>query len=92
MLIMVICGTAEKWQKSTDGLTLDVTIPANSTAQIYIPKAGGKNFTVTENGNLVWQDGAFKSSVAGITDGTEDADFIIVSVGSGVYSFELQKA
>jgi len=79
-----------EWKKSADGLTLNVTIPANSTAKIYIPKAGRQSVTVTENGNIVWKDGAFKSGVAGITDGTEDADFIIVNVGSGVYSFELK--
>ncbi|MCH2113921.1 MAG: glycoside hydrolase family 78 protein [Pirellulales bacterium] len=78
------------WKKSENRFAMEVAIPGNSTARIYLPKNGPNNATVAEGGKPVWKDGAFQSGVAGITGVADNGDAIIVSVGSGVYSFEIR--
>ena len=67
-----INGTiASAWERTEGGLTLEVTVPANTTATVFIPAAEGA--TVTEGDNPVqgrWEDG-----------------YRVVEVGSGSYGF-----
>ncbi|MHA1264455.1 MAG: glycoside hydrolase family 78 protein [Candidatus Helarchaeota archaeon] len=75
-----IYGTiAVKWELATDIITIEVTIPANTTATIYIPAT--KPEDVTEGGTPL--------------DKSEDIEFLIFEknyaqyrVGSGQYSFQ----
>lgn len=66
------------WSTEGDGLTLDVTIPANTTAEVRVPAAN--RWAVTEGG----------TPVEDVTDVTylrdEDGD-VVLEVGSGHYAF-----
>jgi len=67
-------GTVQsQWTVSGDGLSMDVTIPANTTATIYIP---AKDVTdVTESGKPLQQETA------------KDGNYVMLNAGSGVYHF-----
>ena len=69
------------WKIENDHLTLDVEIPPNTTATIYLP--GGKVNSMKESGILISN---IKSNFK-IKEKTKD--YIAVEVGSGKYSFTL---
>ena len=63
------------WKTAANGsFTLRVTIPANTSAKIYLPSGGGTH--VTEDGKPI--------------ETQNDADSSLVRVGSGTYSFEVR--
>ncbi|MCX6375659.1 MAG: family 78 glycoside hydrolase catalytic domain, partial [Armatimonadetes bacterium] len=80
---------ASHWVRSDNGLILNVTIPGNSTASVWVPKIGLSSVQVCEGGNPVWKNGKFVPGVAGISDASEAGDWIKFEVGSGTYSFRL---
>jgi len=63
------------WQKKDDVIRMDVTIPANSTATIYVP---GKN--VTEGGMAA-------ENAEGVHFNKYENGYSIFKVESGTYSF-----
>ncbi|WP_153798827.1 alpha-L-rhamnosidase [Foetidibacter luteolus] len=66
------------WSTTGAGFSLNVTIPANTKATVYIPASSAGS---------VKENNAELSSVAGLTvKGTEDK-YVVVEVGSGKYSF-----
>jgi alpha-L-rhamnosidase len=67
------------WTREADGkLTLDVTIPANATATVYVPP--GKAAEVTEGGVSL-------DKAVGVKRLREEDGCIVLAVGSGTYSF-----
>ncbi len=63
------------WKTTANGsFTLRVTIPANTSAKIYLPSGAGTH--VTEDGKPI--------------ETQNDADSSLVRVGSGTYSFEVR--
>ncbi len=76
-------GILSNGWKTTDGMiTMDVEIPANTTADIYIPAASAD--AVTEGSNML-------SSVKDIkVTGTENG-YVVLKAGSGKYHFEVKK-
>ncbi len=66
------------WKTSGSNVVLDVEIPANTTATIYIPSGSGE---VTEGGKAV----SGSKEVKVVTSG--DPRYVAVEVGSGKYSF-----
>ena len=77
-------------ERIEESLTLHVTIPVNSEAQVYVPKAGLKARTVTESGTLVWQNGKYVAGADGITGAASEKEYVAFTVGSGSYAFELK--
>jgi alpha-L-rhamnosidase len=69
---------SSKWKIENDILYLDVEIPANTTATIYIPAAEGQ--ITLESGKEFSSNSGF--NVKGKADG-----YTIVETGSGVYHF-----
>jgi alpha-L-rhamnosidase len=66
------------WKLDGDKVYLDVEIPANATATIYIPNSSEN--AVTENGKAV-------DLIPEIKMGTQEKGYVVVNVGSGVYHF-----
>ncbi len=69
------------WKIENGKLLLDIEVPANTTATIYIPVEEGK--TITENNNQL-------STINGITIKDKQPGFTIVETGSGIYHFVVQ--
>jgi alpha-L-rhamnosidase len=70
------------WKLDDRNVSLDVEIPANTTATIYIPSKDGSN--LTEGGKPI-------ASEPDIKLGTPEAGYVVVNVGSGVYHFGSQR-
>jgi alpha-L-rhamnosidase len=77
------------WKKADRSLTMDVTLPPNSSGKVSIPKMQMNNVTITESDNILWKNGSYVGNVVGITDGYEIEDFITFDVGSGSYAFQI---
>ncbi|MFC5406206.1 family 78 glycoside hydrolase catalytic domain [Cohnella soli] len=68
------------WEKTEDGFTHTVSIPANTTAMIYVPKVGSGSLRESEQ-PVELAEGIF--SVLDVPD------YWIIEAGSGTYRFEL---
>jgi alpha-L-rhamnosidase len=66
------------WKLEGDTFTLNVTIPANTTAKVYVPAKDAKR--VTEGGKLAGEANGVKFE-------RMEGDFAVYTVGSGDYAF-----
>ena len=80
---------SSNWKKDAGSLTLEVTIPVNSTAKVSVPTMALKNIEVSESDAAVWKEGNFIKSSPGVTNATRTDDYITFNVGSGTYAFKL---
>ena len=81
---------SSNWKKEGNSFLFDVTILANSKAEIDIPVANlSVPLILKENGIIIFEDGIFKNSDPGIIAAKENGKFIVVNTGSGSYKFEL---
>jgi alpha-L-rhamnosidase len=69
------------WKKSKDAFTLHVSIPANCTAEVWIPAK--ENSRLTENGKSI-------KNIEGAKLIEYRNGYAVVEVGSGDYNFESQ--
>jgi len=73
---------ASEWKIDGDTLYLNVIIPANSTAKVYVPTADAKS--VTESGKKI-------KNVKDIAFLKKEGNYAVYAVGSGSYSFEAKQ-
>ncbi len=73
---------ASEWKIDGDKLYLNVTIPANSTAMVYVPTIDAKS--VTEGGKKI-------KDVKDVAFLRKEGNYAVYAVGSGSYSFEAKK-
>jgi len=69
------------WDKQTDMLKMDVKIPVNTTAKIFIP---------VKEGSIVAENGVEVTKVKDIKVLTEKEGWMICQIGSGSYSFTVK--
>ncbi len=81
---------SSSWKRDGRSLALEVGVPANSQARVSVPKIGLDKVAVTEGGKVVWENDSYVGGVAGITGGSQNADYVTFDVGSGDYSFKLR--
>jgi alpha-L-rhamnosidase len=70
------------WKLEGNKIIMDIEIPANTTATVFVPALNKE--TITENGNAV------SSSKDLQVKGTENG-YVILKVNSGKYHFEISK-
>jgi len=74
--------TSSAWKIENDKTILDIEIPANTRATVYLPAA---------NADKVKEGGAsISSSKDVITEGASNGN-VVVTIGSGTYHFEISK-
>jgi len=78
------------WQRTDDGLKLEVMVPFGSTAEIVIPKLQLNNVSLLESGKTIWQGKQAAEPVDGVAAVKENDGEIVVQAGSGRYLFELK--
>lgn len=78
---------ASHWKRTGNGLTLDVTIPANSRASVWVPKVGLSDPQVYVDGTPVWRLGAFIPGTPGVHTASDAGEWVKFEVGSGAYIF-----
>ncbi len=69
------------WEITGEDLTIKVTIPANTTAAVYLPDIDPRR--VTENGHPL-------ATTEGITGYRQDNNTTVIEIGSGTYLFRCQ--
>lgn len=67
------------WKKDAQSFTLHVSIPANTTAEVWVPSK--ENGTITENGKSI-------NAVAGLKLKGYPDGYAVIEIGSGDYSFK----
>jgi alpha-L-rhamnosidase len=81
---------ATRWEKvAGDKLTLTCTVPANTTARVYLPKYNLANIQIKEGTTVIWNNGTYIGGVAGIGYDGEESLYVRFNAGSGSYSFEI---
>ena len=70
------------WKTENNNLMLDVEVPGNTTATVYLPATSADN--ITESGKLLSSETMIKISV-------RDERYIELQIGSGVYHFVVKK-
>ena len=66
------------WQRDTHRFTLHVTLPANTTATVYLP---------TETGTQIQESGKRVEEAEGVSYVREENGCAIFEIGSGEYEF-----
>ena len=69
---------ASRWEKTGDGLKLDVEIPANTTATVYVPSKSAAD---------VRESGKAPAAANGVKFLRSEGSTAVYEVGSGSYSF-----
>ncbi|MFH1707278.1 MAG: alpha-L-rhamnosidase C-terminal domain-containing protein [Planctomycetota bacterium] len=69
---------AVEWKRTGRAFRMEVTIPANTTATVFVPAAAGA--AVTESGRPA-------ARAAGVKAVGRDGDAAVYRVGSGIYRF-----
>ena len=70
------------WKISGNQLSMDVEIPANTTATVYVPASGES--AITESGNNL-------SSINNIKVNGTEAGYVVLQLGSGKYNFKVTR-
>jgi alpha-L-rhamnosidase len=71
---------ASHWKLNNGKLSMQVEIPANTTAKVYIPASSADR--IREGGKPL-------SEVQGIKPGGKEKDYVMVKLGSGKYDFTI---
>jgi len=72
--------------KSKDTYSIDLISPKQTTATIYVPKAGKKVSQLLVNGKNVWKNNKFKNQVKGFKYESEDSNYLIFKAVPGKWS------
>lgn len=82
------------WSKNDNYYFLNVTIPVNSTAKVYIPTFGMSDITISESKTVLWENGSAVKDLRELSYHDLDGEYpspenyVIFNVGSGDYLFK----
>ncbi len=89
--VKTISGLVEiKTVKINNGINVEVNVPTNSTAVLYIPKLDIENPRLFESGRIVFSDKKMVNKIDGIYSIIEYEDVVVLEIGSGKYNFSLK--
>lgn len=82
-----------RWEKlpGGEGLILEVSVPANTEAQVRLPTMGLTDFQVEESGAILPVHGRYRGVIDGIRRLDLEEEAVLISIGSGSYRFTLKK-
>ena len=79
--------------KGVAAFTYDVTVPLGATAEVHLPAMGFANVHIEESGAAFWSGGGLLPSAGVLAASTNAAaGTVVVTVGSGPYSFAVRAA
>ena len=73
--------------------TLNVTVPVNTKATVYIPTIGKEitNAAIFEDGSIIWNRGLAAKNRPDICVTGAEGDYVVCSIGSGSYRFSVSQ-
>jgi len=74
------------------GMQINVVVPENTSAKIYVPVQPGKGFTIHSNNNLIWKEGKFIETNENISFDSRSYEFIVFEFQSGTYTINAVNA
>ena len=77
------------WEKEEALLKLFVSVPAGSSADLFVPVFGEES-SIRENDTIIWKMGKPAENIEGITSLKAMDSYVSMNVGSGFYAFEIQ--
>ncbi len=80
-----------EWTRKDDGLELVVRIPANTSAQVHLPRTSRGLPDVVEGGKPVWKEGRLVKGRPGIYSARGTEDGVVFEIGSGTYRFRTSR-
>ncbi len=80
---------SSEWERVDGALTLNVTIPPNTTGTVSIPDLGNEEVQISEGDNIIWDSGDSPDIRSGIKNGTRDDQTVSFDIEPGSYSFTL---
>jgi len=86
---------SSNWSRpALDQFTLNVNIPVNTKATLYVPMLGLgiANSLLTESGSILWGEGKATAGVESVRFLGVQADYLVYEAGSGLYRFELRRS
>ncbi len=78
-----------EWRRDDGRLALEVLIPANTSALVFLPTRGERKISVTEQGTPVLTNGQSDQRMPGVNFLRHERDSAVFEVGSGRYEFGL---
>jgi alpha-L-rhamnosidase len=83
---------ASRWNRTDNGVVLEVTVPWNETATVRLPETEDGAGTVREGDTVLWRNGRPTGErPRGVDAVSLDVDGVAVEVGSGNYRFEIER-
>jgi alpha-L-rhamnosidase len=76
-----------EWHRTPDGLTLDVRIPANTTASVVLPTLGLDKVVISEGSTQLFAKGKPAGQCPGVKHAANVDGGIAFNVGAGSYHF-----
>lgn len=77
------------WQRNANTFRLRVTVPANTTATVYVPMFQKPRGVISESGEMIWRAGRFHPGREGVVSAAMQGDAVAIAIGSGTYEFVL---
>ena len=79
---------SSSWQRTPSSVSLHVSIPAGSDAQVLVPVSSEwTGVTIKEHSQVVWEQGHFVSGDAGLSGAQLNRRGVTFAVASGDYTF-----
>jgi alpha-L-rhamnosidase len=78
------------WKVTNNGMAYEIVVPPNASAIFRLPLLGQKDATVSESGKMLWQSEKPAASVPGISPPAKQDDHLVMTLGSGTYSFQVK--
>jgi hypothetical protein len=83
-------NVTSSWSHEPGVITLQVDVPVNATASVFIPQDPEMtDIAIHEGERSVWEKGHFVEGTPGVTAGKLDGKRVVFEVGSGMYNFRV---
>jgi alpha-L-rhamnosidase len=90
--VKTVRGTVSSgWERTDDGLILEVGIPTNTTGTVVLPTQDWKNIRITEGGRSILDDRAAIESHTHIQKIKRYDDAVNLDIESGRYRFLVKR-
>lgn len=78
---------SSRWERTDNQLTMEITIPPNTTGQVSIPTLDWSSVEISESGKTVWDGVQATENQPGILRVKAEDKYVVFEIESGSYEF-----